>query len=381
MKAIYKIIFAILLSINFLPAQQVGQHSQFPLNCKECHFCKNPTYNKPCLKLFPKFVRAGATGHHTLNEAPKLIIIDTLSNKYGPVVFDHRIHAQMAQMNGGCKTCHHHNPPGKILACSACHKPGEKNRDITKPTLKGAYHQLCIGCHRKWNTEWKTKSECYTCHRKATPGLSKNKKSLAEIAKEQHTKFKTPNLPKLFVLKSDNDEGPLVTFHHKEHIATFGLSCEACHKNNTCADCHKLPNAKKQKVAISHDNCVPCHKQAIEENCNKCHGKTQKPLFDHAKTGWVLKPYHKALSCKACHKNQVEFKALNTNCNQCHKTDKWQPGTFNHAVTGLVLDKTHRQFYCEVCHVDRKFDKRPQCTECHDDKAFPKDMPGKLIRK
>ena len=378
MKYLLGIIFAVLLTVNIGSAQHYKHHSQYPLNCQECHLCKNPTAAKPCLKICPKFVRKGVSAKHTLKEAPKIIVIDTLANQYTPVVFDHYLHASMAQMNGGCTSCHHHNPPGKILPCSTCHQKGVKRTDLSKPSLKGAYHQLCISCHREWNSEWQTKSNCTTCHKNAQVHF--DVKKAQEEAKHL---FPTPKRPKQFVLKTDWPDEPIVTFHHKEHIETFGLKCEACHKNTSCSDCHKTEGheeiTKKKLAALSHENCMPCHKTAIEKNCTFCHSKKERKAFDHAQTGWPLKPFHKSLTCTECHKDG--FKRLSTNCNSCHNTNKWQPGTFDHSVTGIELDENHRDTDCDECHINRDFSKKPQCTDCHDDKSFPKNVPGKILKR
>ncbi len=380
MKYLLAIIIGIFLNSNLLLAQQYKHHSQFPLHCEECHFCKKPTAAKPCLKICPKFERKEAAFKHSLKEAPEVLVIDTLADQFNPVVFDHRMHASMAQMNGGCTSCHHHNPPGKILACSTCHQKGVQRKDISKPSLKGAYHQLCVSCHRDWNRQWEIKSNCTSCHKRAKQSLKANK-----IKQRLKDVYPTPKLPTQFVFKTDFEEQPIVTFHHEEHVKAFGLQCQSCHKNIRCAACHKITkNGKllltgKKQPEISHDNCVSCHEQAIDNNCSFCHAKKERKAFDHASTGWPLKPFHKSLACTRCHKNG--FKRLNTNCTTCHNTNKWQPGTFNHAVTGIVLDENHKDTDCEECHVNRNFAQKPQCSDCHDDKSFPKNVPGKIIKR
>ncbi|MHB2154032.1 cytochrome c3 family protein [Calditrichota bacterium GD2] len=369
-------IFGFLMILSVLGwAQRVEHHASFPLRCSECHYCEKPTYNEPCLKICPDFIREGITVRHSVEDAPTLLIIDTLQNQYAPAVFTHRLHAQMGEMMGGCESCHHHNPPGRVRPCIECHKVERDMKDLSRPSLKGAYHQLCINCHRSWDTDWSKTSDCYFCHAKASKDVTKDKQHLEKLAQKRHP---SPEIPDVYVLKSDYEEGPIVTFYHKQHIVAFGMDCKSCHKNNACADCHN-PTLKKEKAKLEHDNCLPCHETAIDENCEKCHGTQKKPPFDHAQTGWPLKPFHKRLPCQGCHKDQVEFSALKTDCNSCHKTN-WQVGTFNHSVTGIQLDENHVEIDCETCHLNRKFNQRPQCSECHDDKSFPADVPGKVIK-
>jgi len=376
MKKMMGILGILFVLSNVTFAQQSEHHAKFPLRCDECHYCKSPTYNEPCLKIVPNFIRKGIALRHSVKDAPTLFIIDTLQNKYAPVVFTHRLHAQMGEMLGGCEFCHHHNPPGKVQPCIECHKKERQLNDLSRPSLKGAYHQLCINCHRSWDSNWSKTSDCYFCHLKASEDISQSSKQLAEMAKKRHP---VPKTPEVYVLKSDYDEAPVVTFYHKQHISTFGLACKDCHKDNGCADCHAL-EAKTREISLEHDNCLPCHEKAIDENCEHCHGTEQKAPFNHAKTGWPLKVFHQNLTCQTCHKDQVEFSALNTSCSSCHKKS-WQTGKFDHSVTGIQLDENHREMDCESCHLNRNFNAKPQCTECHEEKSFPKNIPGKIVKK
>ncbi len=83
-----------------------------------------------------------------------------ISDLYDPVNFSHRAHAEMSGISGGCKMCHHYNPPGKIVNCEYCHEKERNRTDITKPDLKGAYHRQCIDCHKQWNKS----TDCIQCH-------------------------------------------------------------------------------------------------------------------------------------------------------------------------------------------------------------------------
>jgi len=246
-------------------------HSQYPLNCQECHLCKKPTAEKPCLKICPDFVRKGVETKHTLKEAPEIIEIDSLSRQFTGVVFSHKMHAEMAQMSGGCTTCHHHNPPGKILKCSACHSTNVRGTQIGKPDLEGAYHRLCIDCHRSWDTRWVKKTDCSTCH---TPKTTKTSQAvLAAKVKLIQNSHNDIQVPLRFVLKSDNEDAPWVTFHHGAHAKKYVKKCTACHQNETCVQCHGI----HPKRRLSHDTCVSCHEKDIDENCEKCHSEKPKP--------------------------------------------------------------------------------------------------------
>jgi len=76
------------------------------------------------------------------------IVIKGLEKLYGPVEFSHGDHEELAE---DCSSCHHHSD--EPLAC------GEK----AGIGLKGAYHGLCIGCHKESESG---PVGCTDCHAK-----------------------------------------------------------------------------------------------------------------------------------------------------------------------------------------------------------------------
>jgi hypothetical protein len=66
-----------------------------------------------------------------------------------------------------CMGCHHNAPVGKDApppACVVCHA-AKPPTDATTPSLLGAYHQECLGCHKQM-TEKKLPQDCIGCHEK-----------------------------------------------------------------------------------------------------------------------------------------------------------------------------------------------------------------------
>ncbi len=372
MKAKSLILIFFMIGVFYGQKQGTVHHSQMPLDCFKCHLCKKPTYEKPCLRICPDFARKGMVEKHSVDEAPDYLIIDSLSIVYEPVVFSHRQHAEMAEMNGGCESCHHHNPPGKMLTCVDCHKRTNED-DLMRPILKAAYHQLCINCHRSWDTRWQKKSDCLGCHPKREGEISPQLLT-ARIQMAKKTKSKI-DVPERFVYKTDYEEGELVTFHHQAHAVQYGTLCQDCHKNVSCRQCH----GPHERMEVDHETCENCHANAIDENCAYCHDQKERPAFDHGKiAGWPLNKHHKKLNCKACHKTNGTFTRLNTRCTSCHRN--FVPGRFDHRVTGLTLNEEHAELECENCHLRRDFSRKAICTECHDDYVYPKEKPGRLAR-
>jgi hypothetical protein len=131
-----------------------------------------------------------STNHFVAGAEPREIInLNSLSNIYGPVLFDHAMHMDI----GSCATCHHHTTGtgmrGEEEKCLACHKEScttckvacrdchsatpetdEKSESSNDTNmfhsdmagLKRAYHVNCLGCHR----EMEAATGCEDCHPK-----------------------------------------------------------------------------------------------------------------------------------------------------------------------------------------------------------------------
>jgi len=372
-----KFLFIILAFSFTLNAQTKisKNHSTRSLNCSTCHSCEIPTKENPCLKACPResMIRIDQKPE----EGPKVLTINKIKETdiYEPVVFSHLAHAEMAEISGGCRTCHHYNPPGNVIACSDCHESQRKRTDVSKPDLKGAFHRLCMNCHRAWGGS----TDCIVCHQ------LKGKEVLLKIdtkkltAKRIHPEVKAPVK---ITFTTSSTSGKLVTFYHDEHINTFKFECGDCHKNDNCVKCHsknKVVPAIKKSLKEVHKKCSNCHNTDSKSNCSSCHSDKEKGPFNHfAATGFDISKFHSKLTCNRCHTTKGKFTGLKNECSSCHGIWSWD--NFKHSVTGLVLDETHGELECNNCHKEPNYSK-PTCKDCHEDKSFPKDKPGKLIKK
>lgn len=123
--------------------------------------------------------------------APALISLDTLSEYYAAVRFDHATHVDLAE---SCARCHHHTTgeaaeprcsschQGHVagsVACRDCHpaqpfsaaylRDKEQDRQryhIDKLGLKAAYHRNCLGCHQESGGPL----GCQDCHPRTPAG-------------------------------------------------------------------------------------------------------------------------------------------------------------------------------------------------------------------
>jgi len=355
------------------------EHQKEALNCKACHECEYPTKQDPCLLKCPK---TETSVYHSPEEGPGVVIMDNISKRYGPVVFSHKLHAQMSEMSHGCIGCHHYNTTGPVLGCDKCHEQNRLRQDVSKPDQEAAYHRQCMNCHRQWSRS----TDCNQCHLPKGPvGMAKKDEEIKRINTLKHPEVAKPIK---LVYETKSAKGKFVTFFHEEHNKTFNIACMKCHKDENCLKCHDVKimasNPKQYDAHVTkpksfddhHKLCTTCHEK---NNCAKCHKDKETTPFNHAlATGWDLGQWHSKLACQKCHTDN-KYTKIHNGCTGCH--NNFAAGKFNHQVTGLVLSDNHKDNDCNSCHTDLNFGKKPVCTECHDDKAYPVQMPGKKVKK
>jgi hypothetical protein len=223
------------------------------------------------------------------NLGPDVVVLRELVNLYQPVPFDHKTHAQMAEMWDGCTTCHHRPPTvqpvdpaaadhhdqndaDKIPACKSCHAIEPANADIHMPSLKGAYHRQCLNCHREWANE----NSCTVCH-EPIEGVAGQVLAPTpdDIAGRMHPPIAAPTVL-AYKARFTPADGANVTFRHDEHVKTHNLKCASCHRHDNCSSCHNgTTRATGPKLLVpgrtwrqSHETCVRCHEQ---DRCQSCH--------------------------------------------------------------------------------------------------------------
>jgi predicted CXXCH cytochrome family protein len=285
----------------------------------------------------------GATADDGLG--PQTIMLDDLVDLYEPVPFSHAAHAEMAQMWGGCQTCHHRTPnveaksglpatngetkhtqddSADIPACKSCHPVGKSQDDIRMPSLNAAYHRQCLDCHRDWDNE----DSCVVCHKpRAGAALPEVLPTPDEVLGRMHPPAEPPQTV-TYETRFTPAAGRLVTFRHDEHVKSFGFKCVECHRQNRCESCHssqgqvnvRSPLKPAESWRLSHEPCMTCHDH---QTCDHCHHKSSEdvpPKFEHAMTGQLLDADHQGLACRDCH-GSVNFTALPT-CGgvACHKS-------------------------------------------------------------
>jgi predicted CXXCH cytochrome family protein len=360
-------------------------------SCRACHS------QASLLALRPASSAAVASlGGMPARQVPGTMLLDMLKknggrNWFGPVSFNHAGHIGMA---GDCSVCHHHTPQGQQHPeCQSCHGLQPKGEEIRMPSLKGAFHRQCMGCHR----EWAHADDCQTCHQ---PNGSSHGQTATTTTRPLYMGGEHPAIakPDVEVYKAEYKPGvqSIVVFHHNDHIERYGNTCADCHRSDNCTRCHAAGGQREQKVDTwedRHQFCSACHKVDDATQCVRCHSTEGAPKpkpFDHAETGWALASYHQPVGCRACHK-QVPFRAMDTRCDSCHAAPVAQTQAAPVAqsqpaaplASGFGGLHPHEPFYdyirtsatddlCLSCHHDHASGQRPQMHPTgHMHKAIP----------
>ena len=296
------VVMALLLSISpsgsVLGQQQSSVDAQ--IDCSECHTCDVPTGRKPCLKICPRTAMVHQAANHDLSEAPDSMLLDDLVDEYQAVHFNHKLHAEMAEMGGDCATCHHYSPKGHIPPCVECHGGEENPNNLNQPTLKGAYHRQCLSCHREWSHDTK----CIVCHiPTAGVALADQQPDSTDIIGISHPIITEP-VKKVY--HTPYEPGEVVTFQHKEHIDLFGFRCVDCHRHDVT---HRMVRGYEGEAGAyaypeaAAFGCRGCHLGEGEHNTRlEQPGRLGAPRPRHAGIPAV---HFERLSCTVCHSGPV----------------------------------------------------------------------------
>ncbi|MFH0774920.1 MAG: cytochrome c3 family protein [bacterium] len=128
-------------------------------SCKKCHSAPitasipklKDAYHKKCIDCHKKEKAPTlCTTCHTWKTQDVSFAFLPEVCTIGSVSFSHSKHTKLSN----CQRCHH---TGDVTKCTECHQDSTLN----KPGKKGAFHRLCILCHK----ETKGPVSCKECHK------------------------------------------------------------------------------------------------------------------------------------------------------------------------------------------------------------------------
>jgi hypothetical protein len=245
--------------------------------------------------------------------------------------------------------------------------------------------------------EGRQATACRACHtaERPTPGGAALAKCERVVPRGTHSAAEGPVT---ITMDEKEERYGRVVFQHRTHaeMSFMGSGCSECHHEATegqpmrkCGECHspsrlRTDLEKPDLRGAVHRQCVACHQQwDPATRCGTCHATGPgTAMTTHAVQNAagsfpepILYKFHKSMACGTCHKTAGALRKPDLSCESCHVG--WQ-NAFDHRKTGLILDDTHRKASCAECHGAKIFAKPPCCTDCHDDKSYPKDKPGKM---
>jgi len=392
-----------------------------------------------------KVIQSVKTPFPSVNEAPSVIvlnqeIINRYSDLYQSVRFMHRKHANVLN---DCSICHHRMPRDDKdiygipvskswfqqnektpVSCAKCHREPFNPKDLNTPGLKGAYHQLCMDCHKESEQiphvrgpiiysamargpiartlDTRAPTDCLACHAKRVPdhgGLVKLNEGASpfEVTKN--------------CLSCHENEGEAIlkTAHwnwHGSSVYTKG------HENRTDLGKNNLTiNNFCINLNGNEPRCTSCHigygwkdknfdfSDMSQIDCLVCHDTTGKYKKSPAGAGMPDKKVDliavaknvgrpsRANCGQNCHfkgggGDSVKHGDLNANllnpssncdvhmgvdregmdfrCQDCHKTR-------NHMISGrsISVPAVEGDLSCEYCHTDKPHIKDANLTSYH----------------
>jgi hypothetical protein len=138
-----------------------------------------------CILVFAPLHAGDDASSPAASSGPGTVRLESISNLYEPVSFDHEMHTEIAE---NCSQCHHEHPSAEQSNCRDCHtlSASDFKKSATSsftacqechgdfdssepnfPGLKAAYHRTCFKCHREMGDVAVDPSGCtQKCHAK-----------------------------------------------------------------------------------------------------------------------------------------------------------------------------------------------------------------------
>ncbi len=361
-------------------------------NCENCH---NSDSFKPAAKFDHNTAKFKLTGLHVQTDCVKCHKIETRNGK--------QFQNFVGLAFNNCTSCHADVHKGKFgKNCESCHstagfkiiKTSSFDHNKTNFPLVGKHQAVkCADCHGM-NLASKPKyAHCTDCHKDYHNGQFTKNKIVQDCSKCHDLNGFTPST--YTIDKHNLSKFPLTGSH-------LAVSCNGCHQPT-----------KEWNFVFASDKCITCHKNVHgneiskafigNDDCENCHATEswQKINFDHSKTKFALEGKHKTVECQNCHaykisKDKVEYKfaslkpnceschndvhnhqfasAGQTDCSNCHYSDKWGDLKFDHEKTRFSLKGAHSKLKCIQCHKPEQSNgvlfikykmEEFKCADCH----------------
>lgn len=314
-----------------------GNAAEQPAMCNACH---TPDYCEECHKLMRHDTK-WLKGHGN-----RLVKFGELKKWSGLTMHQLCYHCHTKQ---SCDECHKGALPESHKAPDFLQRHGElagawaqgaKTNQLAQNTaVRKTSHQVCVTCH--------TKQFCDNCHIGAKP--------------------KSHEQPDFVLGRGTRDGGRVKSGHAQEALRKGLLSCQTCHKQEFCSNCHGTEMPHPQNFVSIHVRearkdlalCQRCHTWN-EPECRQCHSKRPPSHTPDFRQTHPQRISDGGISCQVCHGRNA--------CMDCHKLPMPHPRNFvkthgelakQRGIKGKDSVQQLQRQLCSTCHVDR------YCRLCH----------------
>lgn len=340
------------------------------------------------------------------------VTIDVMA-KYGKlelpgVTFYHDLHTDtLSKMGKDCAACHEKDANGKLSI------KFKRLEDKDAATVKGIYHDKCIGCHQEMvdagQKSGALDGQCRSCHT-AKPAKS----DWQPIAMDKSLHFRH--------VEATGGKEKCQTCHHKFDKEKMEL-VEDKGKEQNCRNCHgTTPRVESDKLTVrsfenaAHTKCVSCHQEfAVAKKatgpakCSGCHSAVdQAKIKKFAETPRLMRGQPDAMLLVAMKDDKPQanigpvpfdhkaHEGYANDCRSCHVGKGTMDGKFMelagdmHAPTnmqgciGCHQTKQAEKPECASCHSlmpEKRAASQASCTKCHVDSLKSLYMDGKIPEK
>ena len=319
------------------PAREMPPPDMAAGDCGDCHTCSVPTARVPCLKACPRTTMVHQTSKHAARRGGRF----AAARRSGRALPAGALQPQGARADGR---------DGQRLRDLPSLQPARRrSRPARSATRSWPSRGTCAsptsrapttGSVSPATSSGATRPSARVCH-DPRPGASDDERAAGS---DRHRRLvashRSPRPPSASTARP-TQQGPVVTFQHKEHTDLFGFQCIDCHRQESCADCHdwqKTTHPGEDPGTGARDL------QRLPRATIRAPSATTRPSGPASPTtapaGRSI-PIIRSSAAGPAIRAARTFSNVDRMCKSCH--GEWSPENFSHAVTGSAARRDARR--------------------------------------
>ncbi|MCF8306926.1 MAG: hypothetical protein K9G57_14850 [Ignavibacteriales bacterium] len=394
-----------------------GAHTQISNDCSQCHSGDYVNTPDQCYGCHSDDYQSVSNPPHNLPSFSQDCTECHNQTAWTPSTFEHDaaffpIYSGKHQGEWNiCSDCHTISSNYSVFECINCHEHGQAQMASEHQGVQGYQFSstACLACHPDGSegssfnhansafplTGAHLETECSVCH---ISGYNPLPVDCISCHEQKYLNSVNPNHQTAGISNVCQDCHNTTawipgTFNH----SATGFQLAGAHITNQCSDCHTGSTSGTSTL------CADCHLSdfnnslnpnhtviGISDQCQDCHNTIAwvPGTFDHNSTNFQLLGGHTSANCSDCHQGITSGtssvcvdchlsnfnNSLNPNhtaiglsdqCQDCHNTIAWVPGSFDHNSTNFQLLGGHTSATCSDCHQGVTSGTSSVCVDCH----------------